>query len=244
MSTLAKTVSIVAFLGWGLAVAQEDTAFSETPPPELEFNDLPPGEPDPNADRWNGIGEMMEKQGEGEGEITGDTRGGESRSPLRLFGQATVALCVVLAMILLVYYLLNRFGSRTPLLAGAKLGTIMGRVALSPKAYLYFVRTANRVLVVGWTPTSISRVAEYDAADFREFLQSDEGVAAVKSELGPTLRTDFRETLSKQTLEERMMELDVASLDVSEDDLAIDMSSLRGEIEQLRAYVRESSHDS
>ncbi len=243
MSTLTKTVSIVAFLGWGLAIAQEDTGFSETPPPELELNDLPPGEPDPNANRWDGIGELMENQGEVDGEIAGDTRDGETRSPLQLFGQAAMALCVVLLMMLFVYYLLNRFGSRTPLLAGAKLGTIMGRVALSPKAYLYFVRTANRVLVVGWTPTSINRVAEYDAADFREFLQSDEGVKAVKTELGPTLRSDFRETLSKQTLEERMMELDVASLDVSEDDLAIDMSSLRGEIEQLRAYVRESSHD-
>ena len=244
MNTLSKTLTIAFVLVGGIAFAQEGESFSETPPPEVELNDLPPGAPDPNAERWDGIGELMENQGDADGDIAGGAGADEGRSAMRLFGQAAFALCVVLVMILLVYYLLNRFGSRTPLLAGAKLGTIMGRVALSPKAYLYFVRTANRVLVVGWTPTSINRVAEYDAADFREFLQSDEGVEAVKTELGPTLRSDFRETLSKQTLEERMMELDVASLDVSEEDLAVDMSSLRGEIEQLRAYVRESSHDS
>ncbi len=243
MTTLAKTISILFVLGSGLAFAQDGETFSETSPPELEFNDLPPGEPDPNSERLSGIGAEMARQNDGEGDVADSASESNGRSQLRLFGQSAVALCVVLAMILVAYYLLNRFGSRTPLLAGAKLGTIMGRVALSPKAYLYFVRTSNRVLVVGWTPTSINRVAEYDAADFREFLQSDEGIVAEKTELGPTLRSDFRETLSSQTLEERMIELDAASLDLSEDDLAIDMSSLRGEIEQLRAYVRESSHD-
>lgn len=243
MTALVKTISVILVLGSGFAWAQDEETFSETPPPELELTDLPPGEPDPNAERLSGIGAEMARQNDSEGDGAGGAGQGEDRSPLRLFGQGLVALCVVLAMILLAYYLLNRFGSRTPLLAGAKLGTIMGRVALGPKAYLYFVRTANRVLVVGWTPTSINRVAEYDAADFREFLQSDEGNDAAKPELGPTLRSNFRETMSNQALEDRMIELDVGSLDVNEDDLVIDMSSLRGEIEQLRAYVRESSHD-
>jgi flagellar biogenesis protein FliO len=243
MTDLAKTVSVIMVLGWGLALAQEEESFTETPPPELELTDLPSVDSDSNADRFSDIGDAMDRQDDGAGAGTGDAGEAGEKSPLQLFGRSAVALCVVLAMILIAYYLLNRFGNRTPILAGAKLGTIMGRVSLSPKAYLYFVRTANRVLVVGWTPTSINRVAEYDASDFQEFLQSDEGNEAVKSELGPTLRSDFRETLSSQTLEERMIELDMASLDVDEDELAVDMGSLRGEIEQLRAYVRESSHD-
>ncbi len=243
MKSLAKTLAILAVIKCGIALAQDEATFSETPVPEVELTDLPPGEPDPNADRLGEIGQEMARQNEGGGTATDVTRSSEGRSTLRLFGQATGALCVVLILILLAYYLLNRFGSRTPLLAGAKLGTIMGRVALSPKAYLYFVRTADRVLVVGWTPTSINRVAEYDASQFRDFIQADDDTVAEKTELRPTLRSDFRETLSKQSLDERMIELDAASLDLSEDDLAIDMSSLRGEIEQLRAYVRESSHD-
>lgn len=243
MTGLAKTLSVIVVLSAGLAWAQDEEIFSETPPPEVELTNLPPGEPDPNAERLSGIGEEMARQSESKGEDAGATGRAEDRSPWRLFGQGVVALCVVLVMITLASYLMNRFGSRTPLLAGAKLGTIMGRVALGPKAYLYFVRTANRVLVVGWTPTSINRVAEYDVADFREFLHSDEGNKAAKPELGPTLRSDFRQTMSDQALEDRMIELDVASLDVSEDDLVVDMSSLRGEIEQLRAYVRESSND-
>jgi len=243
MTQLAKTVMVIMVLGWGLALAQDEETFSETPPPELELTDLPLGEPDPNADRFSDIGEAMARQDDGDGTAADDKGEAGERSPFRLFLQSLFALCVVVTMILVMSYLLKRFGNRTPLLAGAKLGTIMGRVSLSPKAYLYFVRTANRVLVVGWTPTSINRVAEYDASDFQEFLQSDEGKEAVKNELGPTLRSDFRETLSSQTLEERMIELDMTSLDVNEDDLAIDMGSLRGEIEQLRAYVRESSHD-
>jgi len=243
MTTAAKIVITTFVLACGVAWAQEEGTFSETPPPELELTDLPPGEPDPNAARIDGIAAEMARQGDQETSEGGGGAQPEDRSALRLFGQAAVALLVVLGMILLAYYLLNRFGSRTPLLAGAKLGTIMGRVALSPKAYLYFVRTADRVLVVGWTPTSINRVAEYDVADFREFLQSEEIAETPQPELGPTLRGDFRETLSNQTLQERMIELDVASLDMNEDELAIDMGSLRGEIEQLRAYVRESSHD-
>jgi flagellar biogenesis protein FliO len=221
----------------------DDEAFTQTISPEVELTDLPPGEPDPNAERFDEIGSAMAEQDDGEAESGSGVDDPREQTPLWMFGRATLALCVVLALILIAYYLLNRYGGRTPLLAGAKLGTIMGRVALSPKAYLYYVRTANRVLVVGWTPTSINRVAEYDAAEFQAFFESEEGRKVPQPELEPSLRGDFRETLSSQTLEDRMIELDAATLDATEDDLALDMSSLRGEIEQLRAYVRESSHD-
>lgn len=243
MKGLATTAIVAAVAVCGVIWAQEEGTFSETPPPELELTDLPLGEPDPDAERLDDIGAEMERQNYGEADVAGFEGGADDGTLLWKFGRGAVALCVVLGMILFVYYLLNRFGGRTPLLAGAKLGTIMGRVALSPKAYLYYVRTADRVLVVGWTPTSINRVAEYDVSEFREFMASDEGRKAVQPDLGPTLRSDFRETLSSQTLDDRMIELDAASLDATEDDLALDMSSLRGEIEQLRAYVRESSHD-
>jgi flagellar biogenesis protein FliO len=227
------------------AVAQEG-AFEQTPPPDLELNDLPEAQTYEAPVRLTGIAQEMEKQREGRaggGAQTGSGETQDGRSFTRILAQSTGALCVVLVLILVAYYLVNRLGARTPLLAGAKLGTIMGRVALSPKAYLYFVRTANRVLVVGWTPTSINRVAEYDATEFEDAVKGiDFQPLAEEPEPSPVLRSDFRATLAAQELEERSIELDAATLDVTEEDLTLDMNSLRGEIEQLRAYVRESSH--
>ena len=66
---------------------------------------------------------------------------------------------LIIAAILLLYAAARRFGKNSPLLAGASLGKILGRVYLSPKASLHYVETGGRVLLVGVTPTAMSLVA-------------------------------------------------------------------------------------
>jgi flagellar biogenesis protein FliO len=93
---------------------------------------------------------------------------GSSESERRRYGfmaalRTFMWLCVILGAILFLYYVARRVGKRTPFLAGPHLGTILGRVHLSPRVCLHFVRVRDRVLVVGVTNTTVSRVAEFDA---------------------------------------------------------------------------------
>lgn len=83
---------------------------------------------------------------------------------------------VLVGVILVLYYLAKRFGGKTPLLAGAGLGRILGRIHLSPKAALYFVRVKDTVLVIGVTPTAMTRIAEFDAEEFEGKSARTEGL--------------------------------------------------------------------
>lgn len=230
----------------------DEVPFEETPPPEIEINALPPDAAEPGVEtdpRMAGIAAEMERQRAQTSDDTGAppefTTG---RSGWRIMGQATVALCIVLGLILVVYYLLKRISGRTPLLAGVKLGNVMGRVALSPKAYLYFIKTGDRVLVVGWTPTSINRVAEFDAADFDVALKKavpepDTQPKPAFSATAPRPDAPFKRALAEETLRTAAQESIPSNEDTTPDDLVEGMDDLRDEIDRLRAYIRETTRE-
>jgi len=71
-----------------------------------------------------------------------------------------VALLVVLALICVSVFVLKRVMGGGPVFLDQKLGRVIGRIHLSPKAVLYLVKIGGKVLVVGTTPTAISLVAE------------------------------------------------------------------------------------
>ncbi|MDK1022001.1 MAG: flagellar biosynthetic protein FliO, partial [Candidatus Hydrogenedentes bacterium] len=73
-------------------------------------------------------------------------------------------LCIVIALILIVYYGLWRWGKKVPLLAGASLGTVLGRIHLERGTTLHFLRTGGRVLIVGVNGNAVSLVADFDAS--------------------------------------------------------------------------------
>ncbi|MCP4639234.1 MAG: FliO/MopB family protein [bacterium] len=159
-----------------------DNLDSTQPPPIdlLQAEDAPPGVPgEPGADSdpfLEAVNKELDVLRDGEGQTGGEDgaedepagAGGATDDLLRTFARVGVALCLVVAGYLIVYYLLKRFGRRSPLLAGSHLGTLLGRVHLAPRVALHFVRIRDRVLVVGVTPTSISGVGEFDAALFEE----------------------------------------------------------------------------
>lgn len=148
-----------------------------------------------------------------------------ARSMLQNLARGVIALCVVLALILISYYLLGRFGKKTPLLAGANLGQILGRVHLSPRACLYFVRVKDRVLVVGVTPANISHVAEMPAEKF--------DAAAEKKTQSPAPQGE------NAFLKELKSQVNASAPDDVDDEIA----ALRGDLDRLQRYLQESTRE-
>ena len=80
--------------------------------------------------------------------------------------QVFSALAILCGIIVLLGYLVRTLGRRTPLLAGQRYGTVLGRVGLTPRASLHFVRAADRVLVVGVTQQSVTLISEFPQEAF------------------------------------------------------------------------------
>lgn len=165
-----------------------------------------------------------------EGSFSDATRGA-IQSALR----AIFALCIVLALILLSYYGVRRWGKRVPLLAGSSLGSVLGRLHLERGTTLHFIRTAGRVLVVGVNGNSVSLVADFDAAQFASMDTQN----APAPEKGKPFNTDsFLAQLqaSSQAIRPSAQAGDEA---VDEDEIAV----LRGDIQRLQRYLREESRE-
>ncbi|GMU93634.1 MAG: hypothetical protein AMXMBFR4_26920 [Candidatus Hydrogenedentota bacterium] len=139
--------------------------------------------------------------------------------------RGVIALCVVLALILISYYLLGRFGKKTPLFAGAHLGQILGRLYLSPRACLYFVKVKDKVLVVGVTPASISQVAELPAEKFD---------AAIERKTLPATPQGANSFLT-----ELKSQVNAQAPDEVDDEIA----ALRGDLDRLQRYLQESTRE-
>ena len=146
------------------------------------------------------------------------------------------ALCIVLALILFVYYGARRWGKKVPLLAGASLGTVLGRIHLERGNTLHFVRTGGRVLIVGVNGNAVSLVADFDASAFENF----EGDREEANEVTPAFNPDsFLAQLqaSSQAMGPRS---EMEQVPVDDDEIA----ALRGDIQRLQRYLREESRES
>ncbi|MBI5095120.1 MAG: hypothetical protein HZB26_22125, partial [Candidatus Hydrogenedentes bacterium] len=96
------------------------------------------------------VGRLMNAQSGGGDAQTPGTPLASSRTqdvgPLAHALQGLVALCVVLMLIVLVAYVLRKFGRRTPLLtalAGSSLATVLGKVHLARGVSLHFIQTGG-----------------------------------------------------------------------------------------------------
>ncbi len=152
--------------------------------------------------------------------------------------QGLFALSFVLALIFLVYYGVRKWGKNVPILAGASLGTVLGRIHLERGNTLHFVRTGGRVLIVGVNGSAVSLVADLDAAAF-ESAGADAPLEDSNSVV-PFNPDSFLAQLqaSSRTLESPSARADDASV---EDD---EIAALRGDIQRLQDYLREESRES
>lgn len=135
-------------------------------------------------------------------------------------------LCVLCALIILAGYLLKRFGQRTPLLAGQRLGVVLGRVHLDPKAAIHYVRTGGRVLLLGVTPQQVTLLTEFDASAFEE-------VQEMEPAPDPRLRTNEPAGFLAQ------LQANHAKLQAPDDELV----TLRSDIQRLQQSLQEKMRD-
>lgn len=81
-----------------------------------------------------------------------------------------VWLCIILALMFVVLYLLKRFGPKGGLSMGGDKGMkILGQVSLGPKKNLVVVRFLNKILVLGVTDTQINLVTEMTTDESTSF---------------------------------------------------------------------------
>ena len=146
--------------------------------------------------------------------------------------RAVTGLVFICGLIVVLAWAARRFGGRTPLLAGVNLGRVLGRVHLSPKVSLHYVRSGGRVLVIAVTPADASLITEFDAGAFDD-LAEETGPpqsSKPKGSFAEHLRTRNREHSTESAP-------DAASR--PQDDLA----GLQGDIERLRNHLRESARE-
>lgn len=184
-----------------------------------------------------GVNAAMDQNG-GETEPSNEQplfeRPADAPSSTKLLLRGIAALCVVLALILLAYYGLRRWGKNVPILAGSHFGALLGRIYLDRGNALHFVRVADRVLVVGVNSNSITLVADFDADAF------DDG-----PEEGPVREpaaTDFNPDSFLAQLHAQSQEFERAGvgLPLAEED---EIAALRGDIQRLQRYLREESRE-
>jgi len=90
-------------------------------------------------------------------DLTQPSDGFDAEESLR---RMLVALLIVVALICIVVFVLKRFMGGAPMLVDQKLGRVIGRIYLTPKAVLYLVKVGSKVLLIGTTPTAINLIAE------------------------------------------------------------------------------------
>ncbi len=146
------------------------------------------------------------------------------------------ALCIVIALILIVYYGLRRWGKKVPLLAGANLASVLGRIHLERGTTLHFLRTGGRVLIVGVNANAVSLVADFDASAFESQSEDSEGASEPAAPFNPD---GFLAQLqaSSQAIGPRP---ETDEVPVDDDEIA----ALRGDIQRLQRYLREESRES
>jgi len=151
--------------------------------------------------------------------------------PIRLWyfiPRMIIGLCVVCGLILLGGYLARRMGRHSPLLAGPRLGAVLGRVHLAPKVTLHYVKSGGRVLVIAVTPNAVSLVADFAADQFEAAAPEDAPDAAAQTAAKPATFLDQLQAIARQ-----------GASPENEDDLA----ALRGDLQRLQRYLQEGSRE-
>ena len=235
---------------------EEYNEYEAIPPPQLDLRsdvapespgetvpetpDMEPAEPapepspevpDPLMDQVNR--ELAARRGAAPG--SADTPPSPPASDARSHSllQAFAWLLVVIALILLVYYVLQRRSRGGQLRTGTQLGAVLGRIYLSPRMCLHFVRTGGKVLVVGQAQNALTLIASFDEA---EFAVPEEPAARPEADFFSQLRGNLSRMQRKDGEDDSVREA-VDSID--EDDIA----ALRGDIHRLQEYLRDSTRE-
>jgi flagellar biogenesis protein FliO len=145
---------------------------------------------------------------------------------LRVF----VWLCVIIAAILLLGVAVRRWGRKTPLLAGADLGKVMGRVYLDRNVSVHYVETAGQVLVIGVTQNAITLLASFDQSVFSKSRATGPELSSVAE-----TPSDFLRHLESSTTRMRAETGDTAP--------DAEIQALQSNIARLQRYLKEEARE-
>jgi flagellar biogenesis protein FliO len=147
--------------------------------------------------------------------------------------QTVAALCVVVALILIGSYALRRWGKRVPLLAGAHLGKVLGRLYLDRGTALHFVQVGEKVLLIGANANSISLISEYAAGAIHGRAKASGTEISAAAPFNPdSFLAELRARSQDLAGGERLPRAE-------EDEIA----NLRGDIQRLQRYLREENRE-
>lgn len=145
--------------------------------------------------------------------------------------EVIAVLLFLCAVIILLGYAVRRFGKRTPFLAGADLGSVLGKVYLNPRASLHYVKSGGRILVLGVTQNNVQLITEFDETDF--------GGAGEEGRLSSSEATAGSSFL--QELQSRVEGAERERPRLHETDESI--ASLRGELQRLQQHLGKSTRE-
>jgi flagellar biogenesis protein FliO len=206
-------------------------------PPALQAPpETPPQQPavDPAAQRKV---EAIRASMRGEDAPAADPDGpaGERLLSAADIGKILVWLALIIAAILLLGAAMRRWGKKTPLLAGASLAKVLGRVYLDRGLTLHFVETAGKVLVIGAAQNHIALLSAFDknAFDSRELTKTDEN--------------RHQATHNQTNPQEFLKQLDATAARLRRDTAAAghdpEITALQQDIARLQRHLREEARE-
>jgi len=201
------------------------------PPPAAQATPAPVTAPDPFLQQ---VGAEMDRRATQEAGNTeaANVPGAPSIAPN--MAQGLLALAFVVALIFIVYWAAQRWGKKVPMLAGAHLGKVLGRVYLDRGTALHFVQVGEKVLLVGVNANSVSLLGEFSSAAFHGHagVSTASGAAAPVPFNPDSFLAELRTRSAQFTPGERVPRAE-------EDEIA----SLRGDIQRLQRYLREENRE-
>lgn len=249
---------------------QTSPVFEETAPPRpdvssvvLEEGEAPTPEPAPDAEvdpKIRAVNEILDADGGDapaeEETDTADAGGFSEWNLLWRFARMIAVLCALLGTFVLLFYGGSKlFGKKHPLLAGASLGKVMGRIHLNPWVALHFVKAGDRILVVAVAGKTVSPVAELPLEAFPAETEEPAGPAPAGSTAQPAakkgrfvelLRASAQRMQTTQAAEEQggtpggNLETDGGRVPLDGED---EIAALRDGIQRLQRQIRETSRE-
>ena len=146
--------------------------------------------------------------------------------------KVVMGLSVIFALILILYYLVRRFGKHVPALSGLQLGQILGQVHLTRSHSLHYVKSGGRVLVIGVSDAGVNLVAEFDESAFDQIYPDFGDQDSFDPET-------FVQELKEQSASIRAEEPARPISEMKDDEI----SALRGDINRLQDYLQEENRD-
>ncbi len=176
------------------------------------------------------ISEEGEKTPKGVSEVNTQKEGA---SWLYYIFRTIVALVLVLGLLLLVLGSMRFFVQKGASKYGKRLGKVLGVIYLSPRARVYYLQTAGKVVALGVSGDRISLLFSMNEDDFFSNLPDVEEPEEGKAKTFRRVLEDVEQRIKEKSLGEESTKVSQGFDD--------DIASLKANIQKLQEALREDS---